>query len=411
MPPNDSPIQRARDLQGAGRFVEAADIYQQILLADPMQFEPFYSLAMIAVQTGQLEEAQLLLNNAMKLNPGFAEGWCSRGVVLLRLRRPEEALACFDRALAIKPQFAEALSSRATAFLELGRPDGAIADFDRALAFDPSHAISWNNRGNALAQTGRFEEAIASYDKALALVPFLPQALENRDSALFQLKRASRCPPGYMRHLFDSFAPTYDQTMLQKLGYAAHRHLRTLADRVLPREGTAPWRVLDLGCGTGLVGETFKDLAAGGRLDGIDIAPRMIDAASARAIYSELILGDLEVLLPAPGRSYNLILAADTMIYIGDLRPTFKGVARRLEHGGFYLFAVERKDGEGWEQTPLHRFAFHSESYLRGLRQVTPGWISSTSWRANCETKRSAPVPGFAVALRGLPSGPASAIL
>ena len=75
-----------------------------------MQFEPLYSLAMIAVQTGQLEQAQLLLSRAMKLSPGFAEGGVlSRGVVLLRLRRPDEALACFDRALAIKPQFAEAL--------------------------------------------------------------------------------------------------------------------------------------------------------------------------------------------------------------------------------------------------------------------------------------------------------------
>src|ERR1700733_5217470 len=106
MPPNDSAIQRARDLQQAGRFVEAADLYQQILLADPMHFEPLYSLAMIAVQTGQLEEAQLLLNKAMKLNPGFAEGWSARGVVLLQLRRPAQALECFDRALAIKPEFA-----------------------------------------------------------------------------------------------------------------------------------------------------------------------------------------------------------------------------------------------------------------------------------------------------------------
>jgi predicted TPR repeat methyltransferase len=316
------------------------------------------------------------------------------------LRRLEQALECFDRALAIKPQFAEALSSRATAFLELGRTDRAIADFDRALALDPAHAISWNNRGNALAQTGRLEEAIASYDKALALVPFLPQALENRDSAMFQLKRASRCPPGYMRHLFDSFAPTYDQTMLQKLGYTAHLHLRALADRVLP-QGPAPWRILDLGCGTGLVGETFKDLAAGGRLDGMDLAPRMIEAARARAIYNELILGDLEVLLPAPGPSYSLVLAADTMIYIGDLERTFRGVAGRLEPGGFYLFAVESKDGEGWEQTPMNRFA-HSESYLRGLAgQTGLDFIAIEPCRLRNEGL--VPVSGFAVALRRVP--------
>jgi predicted TPR repeat methyltransferase len=401
MPANDSLIQRARDLQSAGRFVEAADVYQQILLADPMQFEPFYSLAMIAVQTGQLEEAQLLLNNAMKLQPGFAEGWYARGLVLLQLKRPREAMECFDRALAIRPEYAEALSSRATAFLELGQLDAAIADFDRALVLDSTQAISWNNRGNALAQTGRLEEAISSYDKALALVPFLPQALENRDSAMFQLKRAGLCPPGYMRHLFDDFAPTYDQTMLHKLGYAAHLHLRALADAVLPK-GAGPWRILDLGCGTGLVGEAFKDLGAGGRLDGIDIAPRMIEAARARGLYDELILGDLEVLLPAPGPSYSLILAADTMIYVGDLEPTFRGVARRLDPGGFYLFAVESKDGEGWEQTPMNRFA-HSESYLRRLAGQT-GLDVVDIKPCKLRNEGVTPVEGFAVALRA-PSG------
>ena len=141
----------------------------------------------------------------------------------------------------------------------------------------------------------RLEEAIASYDRALQLVPYLPQAIENRENALFELKRMTRCPPGYMRNLFDQFAPSYDQAMLQGLGYRAHMHLRTLADRILP-PGTTGLRALDLGCGTGLVGDAFQDVVRGGRLDGIDIAPKMIDAARGRGLYGELILGDLETI-------------------------------------------------------------------------------------------------------------------
>ena len=362
---NEPLLQRARTLHQAGRLAEAADLYQQILLADPMQFEPFYSLGMICLQAGQLEDAQQLMANALHIRPQFPEGWCARGIVLIQLKRADEALACFDRALALAPNFMEAHSSRATAYLELNQPDQALAAIDKALALNPAHAISWVTRGNALAIQKRFEEAVASYDKALALVPYLPQAVENRENALFELKRANRCPPGYMRNLFDGFAPHYDQTMLQGLGYRAHLHLRTLADRVLPPEA-ARLRILDLGCGTGLVGDTFRDLARGGRLDGIDIAPKMIEAAQARGIYGELMLGDLESVLHAAGPSYDLMLAADTMIYLGDLTPTFTGVAKRLEQGGFYIFAVESKDGEGWEQTTAHRFR-HSESYVRAM--------------------------------------------
>ena len=73
-------------------------------------------------------------------------------------------------------------------------------------------------------------------------------------------------------------------------------------------------RILDLGTGTGLVGEVFRDIARGGRLDGVDIAPRMIEAARRRGIYDDLILVDLETMLHETGAAYDLILAADTMI-------------------------------------------------------------------------------------------------
>ena len=381
----------------AGRLTEAAELYQQILLSDPNQFEPFYSLGMICLQAGQLEDAQQLMGNALHIRPEFPEGWCARGIVLLQLRRADEALGCFDRALALVPNFMEAHSSQATAYLELNRPDEALLALDKALALNPSHAISWVTRGNALAVQKRFEEAVASYDKALAIIPYLPQAIENRENALFELKRTTRCPPGYMRNLFDSFAPHYDQTMLHGLGYRAHLHLRTLADRVLPPEAKG-LRILDLGCGTGLVGDAFRDVARGGRLDGIDIAPKMIEAARARGIYDELIAGDLETALHAPGPAYDLMLAADTMIYLGDLKPTFTGVAKRLSPGGVYIFAVESKDGDGWEQTPAHRFR-HSESYVRTLAteaaldvvEIMPCVLRYES---------NAPVSGMSVALR-----------
>src|SRR5439155_9470812 len=141
-----------------------------------------------------------------------------------------------------------------------------------------------------------------------------------------------------MRALFDDYSSYYDAAMVEALGYRGHLHLRSLAERVLPRL-TPPWRILDLGSGTGLVGEAFADLAAGGRLDGIDLSRRMIEAARARGIYDDLILGDLESVLAEPGRTYDVILADDTMIYFGDLYPTLSGILERLEPGGFCIFA------------------------------------------------------------------------
>ena len=185
--------------------------------------------------------------------------------------------------------------------------------------------------------------------------------------------------------------------MLEKLQYRAHLHLRALAERVLPRL-TPPWRILDLGCGTGLVGEAFKDLAAGGHLAGLDIAPRMIEAARARGLYDDLILGDLETVLHAQGAAYELILAADTMIYLGDLAPAFSGVAKRLEPDGFYIFAVESAaDGE-WQQTPANRFR-HSTAYVKA-EAMRAGLVFVDAMDCTLRFEASTPVTGLAVALQ-----------
>jgi predicted TPR repeat methyltransferase len=309
----------------------------------------------------------------------------------------QDAIGAFDEAIEVKPDFVDAMSNRATSLSEQRRYEEALAGFDQALSLDAEHAISWNNRANTLAAMKRFEDAVASYDRALELSPMFLEAKDNRLNALFELKRGRRCPPAYMRGLFDDFSLHYDETMLEKLQYRAHLHLRQLAERVLPRL-TPPWRILDLGCGTGLVGDVFKDLAAGGRLDGIDLAPRMVEAARARDIYDELILGDLESVLQGPGLTYELILAADTMIYIGDLAPTFLGVAKRLEPEGFYIFAVESAaDGE-WHQTPANRFR-HSPAYLKAEAERV-GLVLVDTMECTLRNEASTPVAGLTVALQ-----------
>jgi predicted TPR repeat methyltransferase len=393
----DAALQRAANLQQAGRIDEAAHIYREMLRANPAHFEAMYSLGLLQVQMGRVDDGQILIGNALRLNPRFAEGWCARGIVLLQLRRREEAIVCFDKALSIMPGFIDALASRATALLELGRLEEALASFDRVLALKPDHAISWNNRGNTFVAMRRHEEAVESFDKALALRPDLETAKANRELALLELRKLTRLPPTMARTLFDDFSSHYDETMLETLGYRGHAHVRTLAEQVVPNL-KPPMRILDLGSGTGLVGEAFKDIAAGGRLDGIDLAPRMIEAARARGIYDALILGDLETVLAEEGEGYDLILSADTMIYIGDLRPTFSGVAKRLLPGGFYVFACESKASGDWEQTEANRFR-HSESYLR-TESTRAGLEFVRLMACSLRNESGKPVPGFAVALR-----------
>ncbi len=400
---SDLQLERAQDLYRAGKIEDAIVLFREYLRAHPRHFEALHSLGMTYFQTGQFERAQYFLGEALRLDPDFIDGLRVRGAALMQLKRYAAALSSFERALSIKPDHIEALVNRATVLLEMKRTDDALAAFDRLLALDPENAIAWNNRGNVLVAMRRFDEAALCYDRALAIQPGLPTAENNRFLVLLQLRRISRIPDFALREMFDGVASRFDKLMVDQLGYSGHLHVRTLADRVLPRR-TQPWRILDLGCGTGLVGEAFKDLAAGGRLDGIDLAPRMIEAARSRGVYDELILDDLETVLAAQGPLYDLIVSADTMIYLGDLGPTFFGAANRLNAGGFYIFACESKTGDGWEQTPANRFR-HSENYLRE-EAARAGLSFVDLMECTLRSESAEPVPGFAVALqKPLPKG------
>jgi predicted TPR repeat methyltransferase len=200
-----------------------------------------------------------------------------------------------------------------------------------------------------------------------------------------------------MRGLFDEFASHYDDTMLDKLGYRAHLHVRAMAEGVMPPP-LSPKRILDLGCGTGLVAVAFKDWLSQSRLDGVDISPRMIEAARARGLYTDLILGDLETVLSQSGALYDVIVSADTMTYFGDLARVLSGVSKRLEPDGFYIFASEAKSGEGWEQTEVRRFR-HSEAYLRSVASCA-GLDIIEIIECTLRREKNEPVFGFTVALR-----------
>jgi len=389
-------LRDARSHHQAGRLDQAAVLYRDYLRTYPKDCEALQALGTICLQGGQFERAQYFLGEAARHDPSSLDALRLRGAALMQLKRHDAALACFDQALRVKPDFVEALVNRSVALFEMKRLDEALAGFDRVLALDPQNAVAWTNRGNVFQAQKRLEEAVACYDRALSLQPDLETAQQNRFYVQLELRQVSRIDARALRETFDEISPRFDALMVNKLQYRGHLQLRTLAERIIAHLAP-PLSILDLGCGTGLVGETFKDLAVGGRLDGIDLAPRMIEAARARGVYDDLILDDLETALAVPGRSYDLILSADTMVYLGDLAPTFSGVAKRLVPGGFYIFAVEAKTADGWEQTPANRFR-HSEAYLRA-EAARAGLAFAGSMETVLRLEADEPVAGLVAAV------------
>ena len=91
------------------------------------------------------------------------------------------------------------------------------------------------------------------------------------------------------------------------------------------------------------------------------------------------------------------ILAADTLVYLGDLGPVFAAVAGHLAPGGFFLFTAESKEEPGFELGPKRRWR-HGEIYLRETAKRA-GLSVAGLVSASPRTEAHQPVPGFAVAL------------
>jgi predicted TPR repeat methyltransferase len=202
----------------------------------------------------------------------------------------------------------------------------------------------------------------------------------------------ARLPPSYVAMVFDRY-DDYEQRMMERLHYQAPQALLRAVVAALGPD-PHPRRILDLGCGTGLMGAVIKPLAT--RLDGIDLSPAMVERSRARGIYDQLEAGDLFALLGARARDYDLLVAADVCPYIGDLAPFLAAGARALADGGLLAFTVERGDA-GWSLGGTRRFV-HSPEHVR--EAATAGrWRVVSLTDAVLRLEADAPVAGLVAVL------------
>ena len=325
-----------------------------------------------------------------------AAEWLAEGDAHYDAQRWNEAGVALERTLALDPLQANAWYRLGNVREEQGRDDADAATcFEKAVALDPSHARAWNNLGGAHQRLRHEEQAIAAYREAMQADPGLAQACLNLgrlassrgDHALaaecfgaglqhhpgdptFQHlvaaiggKNTARAPQGYVTTLFDGFAPQFERHLVQDLEYRVPEALAQLVRPVLA--ASAPARVIDLGCGTGLVGAALA--ATGAEIVGVDLSARMLEIAAARGVYARLERGELvEVLARVEAGSVHAVLAADVFMYIGDLEAVFAAVARALAPDGVFAFSVEGLDDGSYRLQPSGRYA-QSPVYLRAL--------------------------------------------
>lgn len=194
-------LQQATESYFRHDWDRAAALCQQILQANPAQFDALHLLGSMQIQRSQFQEAFEVLSRAALVQPANPTIENKLGIVCTQLKHEAPALAHFENALNADPKFAEAYVGRAALHESLGRVQAAMADYRAAVDLRPDFAMAHLLLGHCLVQVGEAEAGIESYDRVLALVPGLPDALHAKGNALRGLGRHELAVSSYERAL------------------------------------------------------------------------------------------------------------------------------------------------------------------------------------------------------------------
>lgn len=377
-----------------GEYLVAADELQKVLDLDESHWQAAYNLGNAQLAIGRPAEAVKAYGRAAQLNPQDADSHFNLGIACKRAGLLDEAVEAYLCAMELVPEDAEIHYNLGLVYKDLGCKDEAIDSLEIAVALRPDYGPAHGNLGVLYLDREKVGEAIACYRRLIELDHNAASA--RHILAALTGETTAVAPSSYIAELFDSFAGHFEERLLGDLEYRTPWELKTL---LLAEPAACRFaRVLDLGCGTGLVGDIFRELS--GFMAGVDLSPQMLKAAAAKKVYDELILGELVDFLEQAKEPFDLIVAADVLIYVGELERIFSALGKGLAKGGRILFSTERMDdGDGYRLRPSGRYA-HAAAYIKDLA-VRYGFRLIARRAANIRKEKGAWIAGDLYLLGG----------
>lgn len=372
-------------------FAEARYYLNQILDFEPNHSVAHFQLGNIAYQSGALSEALAYYEKA----PNHVNALLNMGSILLEKGLTEDALVKFKQVLLIEPHHLFAHSNLAALYVTLKQYDKAISHYYEILSQDSQYYTAHFNLAAIYMQQRKWETAAYHLEAAINIKSDDPDAHDNYATTLVKLNKImlaqkhyrialslrpddeiasyrlaaltgknqpDYAPLSYVESLFDNYADNFDHELMDSLQYKVPEAIHAYACRYL--DENKQLSVLDLGCGTGLAGRYFR--ASASYLAGVDISANMLEIAEKKYIYDELIREDMTSALRQCVQKFDLIIASDAFVYLGDLREVLLQSHQALLPDGYLIFTTEVGYNEDFKLTETGRY-LHSEAYLKRL--------------------------------------------
>jgi predicted TPR repeat methyltransferase len=217
----------------------------------------------------------------------------------------------------------------------------AIDYYKETLKLDSEYFSAYLNMGHLYLSQGSFDLAKDAYSQAYRITPdsndlkFILSALDSENFI-----PEDTPPSSFIENLFDQYAPYYDKHLTQTLQFRVPQ----LLIKVLEKHGVIDVQkkisILDLGCGSGLLGELLSPFAS--IMVGIDLSKSMLEIAKVKNCYQKLIHSDY--LDFKDNELFDLITASDFVPYLGNVSLLFDYCKANLKPQGFLVLSYETSD-------------------------------------------------------------------
>jgi predicted TPR repeat methyltransferase len=144
--------------------------------------------------------------------------------------------------------------------------------------------------------------------------------------------------PGEVADRYDEWAESYDDDLVSW----SYRAPNVVAEIVVTRQPDARL-VLDVGCGTGLVGKALRAHGCAARIVGLDISEASLRVADRTGAYDALERADLQQPLDVEASAADALVCAGVMTYLPDVEAVWREFARVVRPGGIVI-TTQRED-------------------------------------------------------------------
>jgi len=349
----------------------------------------------------------------------------SRDQVLEAMTLAEQAL---QQATAQTGDDIELLAKAASIAQRLFRFDKALEWLRQAEKINPDDLIIRHQIARTLASSGDHAGAIDIYTGMLVHLPNQPTLLMDRLRAYIATKHNAQAiddgealvalaphneeyqfylaiargetpktqPVSVIKGMFDGYADHFDRHLVMLLQYKLPDDVAKLIHQWHPdRKGD----VLDLGCGTGLLGAHLGPIE--GVMVGVDLSHEMLAQATKHNVYDSFHnVNVLDALQATPENLYHVIAALDVLIYVGNLDTVIPNAYRILLPEGRFVFSCESAANGDADYALQRTYRYtHQRSYVQRLLQEA-GFTEITMEDRVIRHELGEPVHGYLVTVR-----------